>query len=215
MRLAVRVQHHPSRAHLLPELLDRLDGLNPQVIIDPGGRQVSSWRTHRLCLESLPDDATHLLVMQDDALPCAGFADAARAAITERPERIIAFFVSGIGHIARRVNLARKQGARWLEFPQTSYIPLVATVYPAHIARQIPAFFDAKRIAITRADDAVVGQFCRAHRLTACATLPSLVEHRDVVASVTGMPSGRGSPHRVAAWFVDTDANAAMLRASL
>ncbi len=201
MNLAVRVQHHPSRAHLLDDLLPRLAGLAPVVIPDPGGRR-STWRTHRLCLESTPDDATHLLVVQDDAWPCVYFAERVHAAIREKPDRIIALFVSGIGPIARRVNLARKERAPWMEMPSMTYVPLVAVVYPAEVARAIPEFADAKKITVGRADDAVVGQFCRAHRLTACAPLPSLVEHRDEVPSVMGMPSGRGAAHRVAAWFV-------------
>lgn len=201
--IATRVQHHLSRAHLLTDLLPRLHGLDPQVITDPGGKR-STWRTHRLCLESAPADATHLLVLQDDAWPCDDFASLVRAAVEERPDRIVCLFVSGIGHLMRHVNIARKNRERWLELPPIAYTPCVAIVYPADHARAIPAFADAKRVGIGRTDDAVVGQYARAHRVTACATLPSLVEHRDDVDSVMGMPSGKGAPHRVAAWFVET-----------
>jgi hypothetical protein len=206
VNLACRVQHHPSRAALLDSLLPRLAGLEPLVITDPGGRQKSSWRSHRLCLESVPEDATHAVCIQDDAWPCDDFAAHVQAAIAERPDRIIALFISGIGHFARRVNLARKQQARWLELPSMSYIPVVAVVYPARLAREIPAFADAKRIPVGRTDDAVIGQFARAHGLTACAPMPSLVQHLDSVVSVSGMPSGNESPHRLAAWFEENPA---------
>ncbi len=171
------------------------------MIRDPGGRIRSTWRCHRLCLESVPDDATHLLVLQDDARPCDGFAEAVHAVLEERPGRILCLFVPGSGPLLRRVTLARKNGERWFDMPSISYVPTVATVYPADEARQIPAFADAKRVPVGRTDDAVVAMFTRAHRLTACAPLPSLVEHLDSVPSVMGMPSGNGASHRRAAWF--------------
>ncbi len=204
--LATRVQHHPSRAGLLTELLPRLDGLDPQVITDPGGGRRSTWRTHRMCLESIPDDATHLLCVQDDGWPCENFAARVHNVIEAKPDRIVALFVSGIGHLARAVNIARKQRSAWLELPPMTYVPLVAVVYPADVARSIPEFADAKKLTVGRADDAVVGQFCRARRMTACAVLPSLVEHRDEVESVMLMPSGRGAAHRLAAWYVESPA---------
>ncbi len=191
---------------MLSDLLPRLDSLGPQVILDPGGRIRSTWRCHRLCLEAIPDNATHLLVMQDDARPCDGFAAAVHAAILERPSRIICLFLPGAGPLLRRVTLARKNRERWIEFPSISYIPLVAVVYPADVARQIPPFADAKKIPVGRTDDAVVAMFARAHRLAACAPLPSLVEHLDSVPSVMGMPSGNGASHRRAAWFEQTPA---------
>lgn len=202
--LSTVIQHHPSRAHLLPELTARLEGLDPVVITDPGGRQKSSWRTYRLCLESIPDDATHALIVQDDSWPCDQFAQHVHAAIEERPSSVIALFVSGAGHLMRRVNIARKQRERWLIFPQTSYIPLVATIFPAEVARRIPAFADSRRIPVARADDAVVGTFCRANRIACVATMPSLVEHLDSEPSVTGMAFGNGHPHRLAAWYVQS-----------
>jgi hypothetical protein len=171
------------------------------VILDPGGRIRSTWRCHRLCLESVPDDASHLLVLQDDARPCDGFAAAVHAAVAEHPSRILCLFLPGAGPLLRRVALARKNRERWLDLLNSSYVPTVAIVYPAEVAREIPAFADAKRVPIGRCDDAVIAMYARAHRLTACAPLPSLVEHRDEVVSVCGMPSGTGSSHRSAAWF--------------
>src|SRR5687768_15651782 len=100
--IAVRVQHHPSRAHLLPPLFERLVGFDDvQVIADPGGRQPSSWRTHRLCLESVPDGADQLLVIQDDGWPCERFPERATAVIDAHPTRIICFFTPGFGHLSR------------------------------------------------------------------------------------------------------------------
>ncbi len=189
---------------MLDDLLPRLDGLEPEVILDPGGRVRSTWRTHRLCLESVPDDATHLFVVQDDALPCDGFAEAALRAIGEKPDRIICLFVPGAGSVLRQINIARKKHQRWFEFPSITFVPTVAVVYPSEIARRIPAYADSKKIPVGRVDDAVVSMFARSHRIRACAPLPSLVQHRDEVPSACGQPYGRGDPKRVAAWFEQT-----------
>lgn len=202
MNLATRIQHHSSRAALLHELLHRLEGLpSVGVVTDPGGRQRSTWRSHRLCLESCPDDATHLLVLQDDAWPCERFAEAVTAAIAEKPDSIISLFVSGIGHLSRQVNLHRKRSERWFIMPRMPYVPVVGIVYPTEVSRQIPAFADAKRISVGRSDDAVIAQFVQAHQLHPLAILPSLVEHLDHVPSVMAMPYGNGASHRLAAWF--------------
>lgn len=199
--IACRIQHHPSRAHLIPELAARLDGLQPEVVTDPGGRPRSPWRTHRLCLETLPDGVSHLLVVQDDAWPCDNFAALTRAAVEERPDRIICLFVPGVGNLVRFVAGARKKNARWLEFPQLTFVPCVAIVYPTEHAAAIPAWADLKRIPVGRADDGVISQYARANRVPVCATMPSLVEHRDEVESIMGMPYGRGHTHRLAAWY--------------
>ncbi len=181
--------------------MKRLEGLDPMLITDPGGVKTSTWRTHRLCLESVPADASHLLVVQDDTWPCERFADAVHAAVAEKPESILCLFAPGAGPVARGFGIARRAGSRWMQWRISAYLPLVAVVYPADLARQIPAFADAKRFHVGRADDAVVGAFVRAHKLQAWATVPCLVEHRDELVSVMRMPNGRGAPHRVAAWF--------------
>ena len=97
--------------------------------------------------------------------------------------------------------MARRNGQHWMPWRITAYVPLVATVYPAAVAREIPGFADSRRMSVGRADDAVVAAYARAHPLQVWATVPCLVEHRDELVSIMKMPNGKGSPHRVAAWF--------------
>lgn len=151
----------------------------------------------------MPSDASHLLVLQDDAWPCENFAAAARAAIEERPEAILVFFLPGFGHVVRPVQQARLKGERWLAWRPRAFVPLVAVVYPARFPREIVAFSEVKKVHLGRADDAVVGGFVRAHKVPVWATLPCLVEHRDELPSVMGMRHGVRAPHRLAAWFVE------------
>lgn len=76
------IQHHPTRAHLLDELLDRLDA-PAMVVADPQPDALfrSAWRSYRACLEAFPDDAEHVLVMQDDTTVCRDLVAALPAII--------------------------------------------------------------------------------------------------------------------------------------
>lgn len=200
MNLACRIQHHPSRAHLIPTLTERLDGLDPIVVEDPGGRDKGTWRSHRACLESLPDDATHLLVVQDDSIPCDGFAAKIRACIEEHPSAIIAAFTPGVGHLLRQFWQAQKRGDRYLTLPpNNTFVPVLCTVYPRHHAEEIPRFTAARRMSVGRADDGVVSTYARANRVPVLLTVPCLCDHDDSIPSIMGMPHGRGHSHRVAA----------------
>jgi hypothetical protein len=80
----------------------------------------------------------------------------------------------------------------------TTFVPLVATVYPASVARDIPVYADKRRMPTSRADDAVVAAYARAHRVPVVCTVPSLAEHQDG-PSLMGLP--RGGAHRKACWF--------------
>lgn len=201
VNLAVRLQHHPSRARELARLTAALDGLDPVAVTDPGGKRPSSWRTHRACLETIPADATHLLVLQDDAIVCDRFGEAVRAAVRERPDTILCLFVPGFAPVALDVNKARKRGDRWMPWTLRSFVPVVGTIYPAAHARALVEFADARKLGPHRADDAIVAAYVRAYRVPVFATVPCLVEHDDDCVSVMRMPVGRRSRHRVAAWF--------------
>lgn len=143
-------------------------------------------------------------MVQDDAWPCDRFADAVHVALDERPDRIVCLFVPGVGHLVRRIWQARERRERWLDFPSTSFVPVVAIVYPREHALEIPAFVERKKIPVSRADDAVISMYARACRVPVAATLPSLVQHRDEVESIMRMPSGNGHAHRLAAWYEET-----------
>lgn len=182
-----------------------MDGLDPGVIQDPGGPRPSSWRTHQACLQSVPDDATHFLVLQDDAWPCADFSTRVHTAIQEQPDRILCLFVSAM-YQGRFMWQAKERGDRFLELRIRAYVPLVGVVYPADIAREILSHSVDKRTGPNRADDAVVANYVRWKRCGALATVPCLVDHRDDVPSVFPQMHkwhGKRRPHRVAALFTD------------
>jgi hypothetical protein len=201
-RIAVRIQHHPSRAELLPDLIRRLDGLpDVEVVTDPGGKRPDPWRCYRLCLRAMPDRATHLLVIQDDALPVDEFADRCRRAVEARPRDMLALFVPGFGFMLRRLRADAKDGEPFVPLPRAAFVPVVALVIPRLHVEGLLAFTDPESWPTPRlgtADDAILEAYRRQAKAQIMATVPCLVDHDDGVPSIA-KPAHRPGPHRRAA----------------
>lgn len=208
--LSVAIQHHPSRADLIPALLERLAGLTVEVVADPEPDATPSpWRTYRACLEQTPAWATHRVILQDDVVPAPGFASALTAAVTARPDKPVALWLGGSPMDACvAMKQASKAGRRWIDLSPYSWFPCVAAVWPAAVARDVLAWAAANKIEGDRhrADDGILARYFRARRLWPLATVPSLVSHPDVVESVIGRRAWRGrQPSRVECLTVPDD----------
>lgn len=214
MRLSFAIQHHPRRAALLPPLLDAIGG-HVEVVTDPdpdarlnGKPFPSPWRTYAHALERTPIRATHRVILQDDAIVCRDFALTVENAIAARPDRLLALFVSGrLREHVTAVGRACAQDLPWCELPYMHWCPTVALVWPIRLVPACLEFVEAQRWPPEfRADDEIVGQFCRSLREHPLATVPSLVEHPDVEESLIGkQTSGGTSPGRMAACFIHPD----------
>lgn len=210
MNVSVAIQHHPSRADLAAALAAEVAG---ELVADPDPEGIRSpWRTYRLALELTPADATHRLVLQDDALVCAGFVPAARAAIAARPNRMIAFYVGGNARPATpALRAAARRGSPWAELTHMTWCPAVALAWPVALIAECLAFVDAQDWPLsftTRGcDDEIIGRFLGHAGVTAIATVPSLVDHPDDVPSLIGkLARGGRDRRRVAAcWIGDCD----------
>lgn len=152
----------------------------------------------------MPQDATHLLIVQDDALLCDDFARRALEAVTARPDALLALFTPGFPFMARRIEQQRRLGEAFAVLPPAAFTPLVAQIYPRAHVDGLLAYSDGSRwpraTRMGTADDAIVAGYVRANRLAVVATVPSLVEHMDEVPSIA-KPSHRQGKHRRAAWF--------------
>lgn len=175
---------------------------------DPHGKP-SAIRTYIECLRRV--DSTHRLVFQDDATPCSGFRVRAEAALRERPDNLIAFFVPGMGLHGRWVRDAYKAGKPWVQLPTSAnWMPTVALCWPRELAQAFVEYADAhvaRRLArrmSSLSDDGPVGGFCRANKVAVWATVPCLVQHPDLVPSLVKRRSYHGrNPARRAAVYVD------------
>jgi hypothetical protein len=203
VRLSVCVQHHPARAHLLADLLTALG--EAEVVIDPNpeSRVRSAFRCYLECLRRTPADATHRLIVQDDAMPCDDFRQRVEAVIAERPDVLIPLFVPHTAELCRRVIQARDRGERWARMP-IMWLPTVALVWPVEHAHAYLAFaeekWDPER---QRGDDSPVGVWRARSKVEAWAPVPSLVEHPDVEPSIFRRGKGQAGRNkaRIAAHF--------------
>ncbi len=203
------IQHHPSRAHLLPALLAALPGAQVIADPDPGNRRRSAWRSYQACLEALEPDASHLLIVQDDAIVCRDFAAALPLLIAARPDDLLCLFAPGAGSHRKRVLQACAAGERWAELdPRQPFIPLVAAVWPRALAERFLAYGPAFRPTDT-SDDGNAWRWAKAEGVRTFACVPSLVEHPDREVSAVGKASfGGRNPARVAACWLGPEASA-------
>lgn len=201
----VAVQHHPDRADLVERLLRAFDA-PPRVVTDPDPDSPvrSALRTYVACLESVAADATHLLVIQDDAVVCDRFTERMHAAVAEHPDALVPLFVPGVGAHRTAVLQAQRRGERWARLPHM-WTPTVATVWPVARAAEFLAWLTEHRYdphGRHRGDDGPVGKWVQRSRVAVWAPVPSLVQHPDDTPSLIGRRAGYGrNRSRVAAVY--------------
>lgn len=209
MNISVCVQHHPARAHLLPALIALLGG-SPEIVVDPEPDDPlpSPLRTYVLALDRTPAEATHRLVVQDDAIPCQQFHERMLAAVSAKPEDLVALFAPGAAPHRAAILTALKHGERWARL-HALWMPTVALCWPAGKAREFVAWAQddlgqTPRGEPFRGDDGPVGRFCQLRRYDVWAIAPSLVQHPDKEPSLIGRKHRAGQNiARVAAAFID------------
>ncbi|HEV2371984.1 MAG TPA: hypothetical protein VGS19_07440 [Streptosporangiaceae bacterium] len=178
--LSTVIMSHPSRASLVPALVAACAPLGARRVADPDPAGIPSpLRTaKRAWAASLPG-ATHHLVLQDDVLPSADFADRVLAAVRARPDDAIALYVHWHSPLnAYLTRLAAVAGSPWAALSHREWVPtqgLVLPVAEAHgLARWLARYPDE-----VRDDDELVVEYCAARGLRVLATVPNLVEHGD------------------------------------
>ncbi len=191
--LAVVVQHHPARAGLLDALVRDLGECDVITDPDPDGKP-SPIRTYLACLRAMPPWASHLLIVQDDARPCHDFRAKAQAAVESRPDTIVALFLAGApAKSARLARQAHRRGERWVLLHPNDWCPTVCTVWPRDLAVRFLAFTEERHALVRVGDDNVAGAFVTSEKVPVWVTVPSLVEHPDVVPSLIGRKAGAGA----------------------
>jgi hypothetical protein len=202
----VVVQHHRSRAPLLPRLTDAVAPLPVRVVEDDGEGKPDPWRCYRACLRAAVDhDGTHAAIVQDDAVPCYDFACHLDCAIGERPDAVLVLFLAAQPRLTSlAADRALHTGDPFAPLHLRDWMPAVAVSYPVAVAERILAWTDTVTGRHSRSDDHMLGRWHReqAHRagVHVLVTVPSLVQHPDDVPSLIG--NGNGShgrnPSRVA-----------------
>lgn len=160
-------------------------------------RPPHAWRTHRRCLESIPAGTTHLLVLQDDALPCQQFASKLLAGIATFPESLLLPFLPGFNLYKVELMKAKQAGRSFTPFLVRSIVPTVAIVYPVEVARGLLAWTE-QWPRLRGADDGIVANYCRTFKIQPRAFVPCICDHDHTVVTVGNKQNRRG-PHRRAA----------------
>lgn len=189
--LSVAIQHHPARAPLAHRLFNMLgdcpdlaEGARAgvRVITDPQPNGATNpWRTARLAWSDTPDWATHQLVIQDDALPCVNFIEAARRAITARPDVAVAFFLNYLAFTtSTQMVAASRADARWVRLAEEPFVPTVALALPRAHALALALEPDPPGDI---ADDLATKLYADRVGLETWCTIPNLVQHDESVPS--------------------------------
>lgn len=205
MHLSFAVQAHPARTELAEALAAEIHGT---VVYDPApdSKVRSPWRTFRHLLETTPEDATHRVTVQDDAILCPHFYEAVQLAVAHQPDRLIVFFVGLNSPHGRLMQLACEHDLTWFDLDTMHFTPTLATCWPVRLIPPLLEYVDAQRWPEKFvADDEIVSRFLRHTKERAVATVPSLAEHQGSHSLVRGGPR----PDRQAALYIgDCDCSA-------
>ena len=177
-----RVQHHPSRAGLLPRLLHHLP--LPVEVVEHHSDPPDPWAGYKRCLENIPD-CSHLLIVQDDAVPVAGFGEVLPQIAASNPDRPVCLWMSAIpADAAARARRAwGKQ--RYVPLGPAPFVPLVAVLWPRKAALSFAGWAQSAS-GLTRADDGNAAKWVRQSRAEFMVCVPSVVEHDDFTPTVKG-----------------------------
>lgn len=183
MRIAARIQHHPDRVKLLPPLLHHLTPF-PAEVVEHFSEPPDPWAGYKQCLTNLPD-CSHVVVVQDDALPVPGFAEALPLIAAANPDVPVCLWMSAIP--ANAAGRARRAAGRKTYIPlgPAPFVPLVAVLWPRRAATDFMEWTNTAS-RLTRADDGNVGRWMRQTKQEFLVTVPSIVEHNDFTPSVKG-----------------------------
>lgn len=174
MNVITVVTAHTSRLEAARKLCDDLDAtmfLDDGTLGEPGNtRQALRWAETQ--------KASHVVVLQDDALPVRDFPRLARAAIEERPEHVISYYL-GTGRplqdpMTRLIDEAESNGSKWIDFPRLVWG--VGWSIPTKLLPDLNQWLEARTSTPT---DTETGHWTRFNRVPVTHTWPCLADHAD------------------------------------
>lgn len=199
IRVSVAIMAHPRRAAFIPELEAALD--RPTTVVWDDGSN-SRWGTGRRALLAYDPDATHHLVLQDDAVIPRDLVAGLEAALAHAPQDVpVCLYVGKVRPYREMVTeyVNRARDTSWLVMDRINWG--VAIVFPTRIIDDLVAHCDTQTIPNY---DTRMSKWFEAKHIPVWYPWPSLVDHRESPSLVPG----RGHAGRVAHRFIGADASA-------
>lgn len=204
INLSIAIMAHRKRERHIPYLLERLPEGTPVIWDQHNDR----WDTGRRSMLAYGADATHHLVIQDDAILCRDLAEGLERALTFMPSNPISLYTGKVrpnhAYVANMVAQAQRTGRHWISM-QGPWWGVGVCVPVEHIGPMI-AFGDQRPDIANY--DLRMSRYFDAIELECLYTVPSLVTHR-VGPDEPSLVPGRGhGASRTAFRFIGEDASA-------
>lgn len=191
VKLHVAIMAHQDRAHLYEPLAEKL-GAEP--LVDDGS--LGRWGNGRRCLQSYDSAASHVMVVQDDAVVPVDLVDGVTWALEHLPPSILCLY-SGRLRAWRRIHGHHAKPPCWLQMRNIQWG--VALVVPTADVTRIVTLGD--RLVKMDNYDARLGEAnMRTAKLPVLYPSPSWVDHAYTPSLVPGR-----LPNRHALQFLGQD----------
>lgn len=188
--LIVEIVAHPARLSLATRLQKMVQADQVWVDRKPGGIR-AEWRNHaRAWKHAAESDATHAVILQDDAVPVTDFRKHVARAAQERPDSLISLYTGNHRprdeDVTRAVTQAERLGASWLS-AETLFWGVGVLVPTRLISEILESCKDSKLPYDQR-----IGLWALKTGSKVLYTHPSLVDHADRATSVAGRKPDQG-----------------------
>ncbi|WP_406126655.1 hypothetical protein OHQ89_32985 [Streptomyces canus] len=183
MRLSIAVMTHPRRARAAERLADRFRDQAAQVVLDPEpDGPPSALRAARRAWAAADPEATHHLVLQDDALPVAGCLDRLASLVAAEPDAAFSLHAEWGSMTSHAIRLAAVLG-HTLAPVVDDYIPCVALVLPVEAALGFEEYARTK-VAEDAPDDVAMLDYLADRNIRALIPVANLVDHHEALSLV-------------------------------
>lgn len=188
-KLSIAIMAHPSREAFIPYLKEKLGDI--PVSYDRGE---GIWQNRKRASLMYDRQATHHLVVQDDAIIGRGFLERVMKEIEGHPNTAINLYWGRRVGLLPTADAGLKDGgvlSRWIHWG-------VAIILPTKLIEPMIEYCDQMEI-LHNHDDTRIGHFLRSKGVSVWYPLPSLVDHREEMSI---MENKEGSARRTALYFV-------------
>lgn len=185
-KISAVVMAHPRRAEAARALAERIALPDVRIVLDPdpqGPPRPS--RTSRAACAAIAPDATHLVLVQDDAVIREDFAEHVRELAAHRPDDPVSLFATWCSRTSFAGRLALHAGATLTEICD-GYTPSVALLLPRKLALAV-----AETEPDVRQADVAIGTVLVAHGARPLLAVPTAADHAEGPSLIGNDPKGR------------------------